>query len=263
MLVYACVFSCGFATLATLSTARAAAGVTRSPAPLGALVNDALRRDRDSAIIGRGNKERGCLQVGKALLAVKQRGGMGGGGLAPAPGAKAKPKGKAKAAKKSRGARKQSALAASMAAQGVVRIDGALTPQTAEALRHFVDAEKRRAEQEVADGTHDFDSRFADLVLVSNRSDFLLPLRGAVVDALQELLGRGSTLGPLVEELMGEDGVLQEIACLISYPGSQQQPLHPDTPYSSPPSLYATFIALQDVDEEMVRRRLPNTAPPA
>ena len=31
----------------------------------------------------------------------------------------------------------------------------------------------------------------------------------------------------------------------------EQQPLHPDTPYSSPPSLYASFVALQDVDEEM------------
>ena len=70
-------------------------------------------------------------------------------------------------------------------------------------------------------------------------------------DLRQELLGEGSVLGPLVEEIMGEGAVFQEIACLISYPGSEQQPLHPDTPFSSPPSLYACFVALQDVEEDM------------
>ena len=43
----------------------------------------------------------------------------------------------------------------------------------------------------------------------------------------------------------------QELACLISEPGSQQQPLHPDTPYTPRPPLYAAFVALQDVDVEM------------
>ena len=58
-------------------------------------------------------------------------------------------------------------------------------------------------------------------------------------------------LGPLLTELVGDAGVLQEIACLISEPGSRQQPLHPDTPYTSSPPLYAAFVALQDIDVEM------------
>ena len=45
--------------------------------------------------------------------------------------------------------------------------------------------------------------------------------------------------------------MLQEIACLISEPGSRTQPLHPDTPYTSSPPLYAAFVALQDIDIEM------------
>ena len=45
--------------------------------------------------------------------------------------------------------------------------------------------------------------------------------------------------------------MLQEIACLISEPGSKFQPLHPDTPFSTIPSLYACFVALQDVTLEM------------
>ena len=34
-------------------------------------------------------------------------------------------------------------------------------------------------------------------------------------------------------------------------PGSKQQPLHPDTPWTETPPLYAAFIALQDVALEM------------
>ena len=220
-------------------------------------VRDALRRDQDRAVAARGVKERECLQKGVNLVAVQQRAvpkGRGGMGAAKIPPSKKKgnAKTKAKATKaKSPASTRQSVLAKEMSTHGVIRIDSALSEETADALRQFVDEELSRAEQEVEAGTHDADSRFADLVLVSKRCDLLLPLRGAAITALQELLGEGSTLGPLVEEIMGEHGVLQEIACLISYPGSEQQPLHPDTPYSSPPSLYASFIALQDVDEDM------------
>ena len=51
--------------------------------------------------------------------------------------------------------------------------------------------------------------------------------------------------------MVGEAGVLQELACLTSEPGSAQQPLHPDTPWTPIPSAYTAFIALQDVDVEM------------
>ena len=43
---------------------------------------------------------------------------------------------------------------------GVVRIDGALTAETADALRDFVDAERLRAEAEVASGAREFTDRF-------------------------------------------------------------------------------------------------------
>lgn len=232
--------------------------LVRSGRIAAAAPTDALRRDLDSAIISRGNREREVLQPGVDIVAVKQRGGGGGMGLGGDKARSAPPKKKGKASKKKAAGVKnlyaksrQSALAKELDAQGVIRINSALSPETADALRDFVDAERLRAQQEVDDGLQDADSRFADLVLVSKRCDLLLPLRGVVITALQELLGEGSTLGPLIDELMGEDAVLQEIACLISEPGSDQQPLHPDTPYSNPPSLYASFIALQDVDEEM------------
>ena len=87
------------------------------------------------------------------------------------------------------------------------------------------------------------ESRFANLVLLSNRCDLLLPLRGPVVAALEELLGAGSVLGELLEEIVGPDAVFNELACLISEPGSKQQPIHPDTPYTPRPPLFAAFVA--------------------
>merc|ERR1719291_415542 len=52
-------------------------------------------------------------------------------------------------------------------------------------------------------------------------------------------------------EVVGGAGIIQELACVISDPGSQQQPLHPDTPWTPVPASYTAFVALQDVDEDM------------
>ena len=54
--------------------------------------------------------------------------------------------------------------------------------------------------------------RFANLVLLSNGSDLLLPLAGPLLDALQELLGEGCALGSLLEEVVGRDAAFNEIA---------------------------------------------------
>ena len=254
---------------------------TLSPAPLLALrapprlvqprmqsTAELLRRDADVATKKRAEEERSLLQAGSPLLAVKQKGAhaaapprgfSGGGGLGSSSksvkkkgAASGKKKGGAAAKRKTAtGTRPPSALAAELKAQGVVRIDGALSPETVAELRDFVDAERLIAEEEVAAADYDRASRFADLLLLENRADFLLPLRGASIKALHELVGEGSTLGTLVREIMGDGGVLQEIACLISEPGSRQQPLHPDTGWTKVPPLYACFVALQDVTLEM------------
>ena len=142
-------------------------------------------------------------------------------------------------------ARPLSALATELKASGVVRIDGALSPALVEELREFVDAERVQATADVKAGRCDQKARFADLVLLDKRCDLLLPLHGPPIAALQELLGEGSVLGPLQQEVVGEAGVLQELACLTSEPGSAQQPLHPDTPWTPIPSAYTAFIALR------------------
>eukprot|EP00310_Coccolithus_braarudii_P001358 CAMPEP_0183359104 /NCGR_PEP_ID=MMETSP0164_2-20130417/51216_1 /TAXON_ID=221442 /ORGANISM="Coccolithus pelagicus ssp braarudi, Strain PLY182g" /LENGTH=405 /DNA_ID=CAMNT_0025533147 /DNA_START=141 /DNA_END=1358 /DNA_ORIENTATION=+ len=225
-----------------------------------------LQRDLDLAVAARARKERACLQEGAGLLALQQKGGregsgsgFGGAGRAPAAATGKSKASKSKTSKKgskSAGAAKAlkqhgSVLAKELINEGVVRIDGAITAATADALREFVDAERIRSTAEVSSGQRQFSDRFADLVLVENRCDLLLPLDGPPVDALQELLGERSVLGPLLEEVVGRNAVFQEIACLISEPGAEQQPLHPDTPFTPTPSLYAAFLALQDVTVEM------------
>ena len=55
-------------------------------------------------------------------------------------------------------------------AVGVVRIDGVLSAELADRMREWVDEQRVDATAEVAAGVAQ-DSRFADLVLVSNRCD--------------------------------------------------------------------------------------------
>jgi len=214
-----------------------------------------LQKDLDSAVEARAEKERTILQPGEDLEALKQgksRSAATGMGFSGAQGGKgaAKKKGgskKAGAAKATHG----SVLAKELDKTGVVRVNQALKPETADALREFVDAERRQCTADVEAGVVASEARFANLVLVSNRCDILLPLHGPVIAALDELIGEGSVMGELLEEVVGRKAALNEVACLISEPGSKQQPIHPDTPYTSKPPLYACFVALQDISIDM------------
>ena len=217
-----------------------------------------LQLDQDRAIASRAEKERSLLRLEAALPleALVQKGVRvdSGGGFGAATAKKSTKKTAKKGAAKSKAPAMQpprSVLGKELQKNGVVRVNGALSHATADALREFVDAERLRASAEVEEGRRRSDERFANLVLLSNRCDLLLPLDGPPVDAMAELLGEGSVLGPLLEEVVGRDAVFNELACLISEPGSLQQPLHPDTPYTPRPPLYAAFVALQDVDVEM------------
>lgn len=197
-----------------------------------------LQEDLDSVIAKLGRQEQSYLQVGTPLKAPVQKGGGSGFGGA------------------GQGRNKGSirddinALARELKRTGVVRIDGVLSDTCADALRECVDEERVRATAEVEAGV-DATTRFADLVLLNKRCDLLMPLRGPVIDALQELLGENSRLAPVFEQVAGKTARWQELACLISEPGSAPQPMHPDIPYTPVPPLFAAFVALQDVTIEM------------
>ena len=181
-----------------------------------------LRDDADIAIAKRGAMERSLLQDGTSLIALKQKHAVSTSGGFSAKNAKkptvaaGKKKKVASKGVKGKVKRRLSTLAAELERSGVVRIDGALSEDTTTALRDFCDAERRVAEADVASRKCDSSARFADLVLLENRCDLLMPLRGPCIDALHELLGAGSVLGGLLTEVVGDGGMLQEIACLIS-----------------------------------------------
>ena len=138
-----------------------------------------LQLDQDRAVAARAEKERSLLQEGTALEALVQKGGRAnsgaGFGAAKATGGvkKAKAKAKAKAKPVAKREPPRSVLGKELQKSGVVRINGALSPATADALREFVDAERERATAEVEAGLRTQADRFANLVLVSNRCDLL------------------------------------------------------------------------------------------
>lgn len=150
---------------------------------------------------------------------------------------------------------------------GVVRIDSVLSDKMADELRDFVFELRQVAEEEVESGKVKSLHRFADVLLRTNRCDLTIPLGPEIVtNALAEAFLK-SPVRYTIESLLTKKAVLQELSCLMSYPGSQRQVMHPDTPYGAmgglsedEPVLYTCFIALQDVEEDMGPTVwLPNT----
>ena len=150
--------------------------------------------------------------------------------------------------------------------KGVVRLGGALTAQTAVALREHVLHELARLHDGVpssssssgAPGDHfsavlaPFGSRNAeedDTAPAVCRFDLRLRLDPIVRTALRELLA--GDVGAAMEAVAGVDAELYELAALVSKPGAAAQPLHADTLWTAGGCLYTSFVALQPVRREM------------
>lgn len=141
--------------------------------------------------------------------------------------------------------------------EGVLKIEGGLTRETALKLREAVLAEIDDARDIVRDRPQMSMSLFHAREEQQLRSFVLLPLRrrrdsdDAIVQATRELLGPDAPLGQLYEKLCGPEAVLYDFYGLRTEPGSFRQPIHFDTPFQEVPPLYASFIALQDVTMAM------------
>jgi hypothetical protein len=150
---------------------------------------------------------------------------------------------------------------------GVVRLNNVLSSTTAATLRREA-LERRDKAYTAIDGGDDWRKHFADVLLKSNRCDLLLPLKGSrgVQTALRELLlddkndpGVGR-FGSVLHSAIGDDATLYELSVLISEPGSDRQPVHPDNPFQENIPLVTCFVALQDVTSHMGPTTfLPNT----
>jgi ectoine hydroxylase-related dioxygenase (phytanoyl-CoA dioxygenase family) len=135
--------------------------------------------------------------------------------------------------------------------EGVVRIDNVLSPALADTIRQSVYTMRQESETLVQSGTLPSISRFADVLLKSNRCDMTIPIGLPwVANALSSILV-DSPVGKVMEVLLGQDCILYELSSLMSDPGSQRQVVHPDTPYREEPVLYTCFVALQDIEMDM------------
>lgn len=215
----------------------------------GADVSNLLYLEQEKLIVQRGELEESFVTNVKPLEAtvIKVRGTGKAGGFGKSSGGGSS---SSKASSKAEG----KAYAKVLKKEGVLRIDNALSSETADAVREYLYNLRYQSEQEVKEGTIQPIQRFADVLLKQNRCDLTIPLgtHEIITKALHESLCQ-SPIGSTIESIFGSDAILHEFSCLMSDPGSQRQNIHPDTPYldGKGPVLYTCFIALQDVKLDM------------
>jgi len=212
--------------------------------------------DRMDALTQRGELE--------ASLMMEASGGVLGEEK-PNPNKKKKKKAKIKNKKMS-----SSMAARTLDQDGVVKLTGILSSDTASILRQEILERRDVALESIRSSVNkgdqnnndkeDWRKYFADVLLKGNqdqgqRCDLLLPLANnpTLQTALYELLASPSSLlyNTLVNVLGGDDITLYELSSLISEPGSPRQPVHPDNPHQDIPPLLTCFVALQDITPNM------------
>lgn len=206
--------------------------------------SDLLYQEQEKLIVQRGELEETLISNVTPLEAPKIK--IRGAG-------KARGFGKASSSSSNNNKAEGKEYAKVLKKEGVVRIDNVLSSETADALREYLYALRRKSESEVEEGKIQPIQRFADVLLKQNRCDLTVPMGDDIVTkALDESL-RVSPIGAILSSIFGEDAVLHEFSCLMSDPGSQRQVIHPDTPFieGKGPVLYTCFIALQDVTLDM------------
>lgn len=163
-----------------------------------------------------------------------------------------------------------------LARDGVIRIDRALSPDLADAVRDHVLRQQKIANEATAQNVHVSREYYGVENRRRHRCDLLLSLvvppeeqeQQEILDnkisssntttttpiipqVLKELLGQDGTLRPIYEQLVTLQGEFYEFAAVITDPGSDRQQIHPDLPFRYDAPLYVTFLALQDVTESM------------
>jgi hypothetical protein len=149
-------------------------------------------------------------------------------------------------------------FASTLASRGVCRVNNCLTPATSSKLLQFIDETLDSSLEEVNSFKIPRAFRFANVLEKGNRWDLLLPFDEeepsvrVMIEAMNELLGENGKIAPILRELLGEDAILYELACLISDPGSNRQEIHPDIVFQpNEIPLIACFVSLQDIDATM------------
>jgi Phytanoyl-CoA dioxygenase (PhyH) len=141
------------------------------------------------------------------------------------------------------------ALAQVLSDEGVVRVNQVLAPDLCDRLLSTINEALAASDYNAADAECD---GFGNVFARNLRYDMYLHPEGVYKEALHAMLSRDSTLGGLLHGLLhGQPGVFHEFSSLISDPGSDCQPIHPDSPYAPQAQMWTVFVALQDIDATM------------
>jgi len=144
-----------------------------------------------------------------------------------------------------------------LAEDGVVRINGALSLNACVSLREHVLKQVEITASMYSAATSPSDFAIEDYYGIEPcrpfRTDLLLSMAAPSVErALQELFhAKAGKLRDLYESLVTKDGILYEMASVVTSKGSHRQCFHPDVPYQSIAPLFVVFVALQDVTSAM------------
>jgi len=140
--------------------------------------------------------------------------------------------------------------AATLRAEGLLRVDGIVPPEATAALVAHIEARLEAGRVAVREDEMREYQYFGAVLCRNNRYDLKLalepPVEAVLLPVLEQLRGLLSELLP--------DAELFELAALVSDPGAPRQPVHPDTPHKEgvdAPAIITGFLALQDVDEAM------------
>ncbi|KAJ1495187.1 hypothetical protein T484DRAFT_1608209 [Baffinella frigidus] len=145
---------------------------------------------------------------------------------------------------------------------GCLSLQHVLSQDTCDALLAHINADSDRAKAAVLAGQLDFDLKFGGVNcrgkgVFGLRQDQWLPCEGIVAAAAREAM---TNMAPLLERTVTTDGTMHELSSLVADPGAPRQNMHVDTivlpcpqfPEASMEPLYTFFIALQDVEDNMV-----------
>jgi ectoine hydroxylase-related dioxygenase (phytanoyl-CoA dioxygenase family) len=137
---------------------------------------------------------------------------------------------------------------------GVVRVDQVLSAQTTKNMLRYTNQLLLESLNEVILDEREASKLFGNVHMNTNRFDLLLPLEESdnVMACLSELLHDDSRILHSLQSILGKDAELFELSVMISDPGSEAQPLHPDILYQDTlPPILTCFVALQDVSSDM------------
>lgn len=141
-----------------------------------------------------------------------------------------------------------SEAAPAFVSDGVLGVRAALSAEVAAAAACEVDEALCTASARVEDQSDQDVRYFGPVRERTNRWDLRLYFRGAVRAAVLEL---ATAVAPLLAEVMTDEALICELACIIADPGAPRQRLHADTKIDDRGYLVSTFVALQDVASDM------------